>query len=387
MGVDLHEKSREMLNPIEANVNPFNVHMGYSSVLPLSGTTTATETPLTAAAAYNSLIVDSAPQKTAMKSESGLTTYNVPVPRKRSRDSINYPLLSYPVNVQTHKNCGLFSFLGEDVSLQIHQQQLDVDRLISQHVSLSNRYKVEIWNCIFECDSDPFPLQMEKVRLELEEKRKRQARRIIEAIEIGMMKRLKAKEAEIEKMGKLNWALEERVKSLCVENQIWRDLAQTNEATANALRTNLEQVLAQVKDDRTRVADDDDNEDATVARAGPALFLDDAQSCCGSTGGGDEEDDANNHHQNETRQGTMEGCWRTVAAGCAVVKDKDEEGTSGGGGGSESRRLCRNCGKEESCVLILPCRHLCLCTVCGSTLHTCPVCKSFKNASVHVNMS
>lgn len=387
MGVDLHEKSREMLNPIEANVNPFNVHMGYSSVLPLSGTTTATETPLTAAAAYNSLIVDSAPQKTAMKSESGLTTYNVPVPRKRSRDSINYPLLSYPVNVQTHKNCGLFSFLGEDVSLQIHQQQLDVDRLISQHVSLSNRYKVEIWNCIFECDSDPFPLQMEKVRLELEEKRKRQARRIIEAIEIGMMKRLKAKEAEIEKMGKLNWALEERVKSLCVENQIWRDLAQTNEATANALRTNLEQVLAQVKDDRTRAAaDDEDNEDATVARAGPAPFLDDAQSCCGSTSGGDEEDDANNHHLNETRQGTMEGCWRTVAAGCAVVKDKDEEGTNGGGG-SESRRLCRNCGKEESCVLILPCRHLCLCTVCGSTLHTCPVCKSFKNASVHVNMS
>jgi len=45
----------------------------------------------------------------------------------------------------------------------------------------------------------------------------------------------------------------ERVKSLCVENQIWRDLAQANEATANALSTNLKQVLAQVsKDDRPR---------------------------------------------------------------------------------------------------------------------------------------
>ncbi|XP_028799558.1 probable BOI-related E3 ubiquitin-protein ligase 2 [Neltuma alba] len=354
--------SREMLNPIEANVNPISAQMGYSSVLPLSGTTTATETPLAAAAAYNSLIVDSVPQKNTMKSESGLTTYNVPVPRKRSRDSINYPLLSYPVSTQTHKNCGFFSFLGEDISLQIHQQQLDIDRLISQH--------------------------MEKVRMELEEKRKRQARRIIEAIEIGMMKRLKAKEEEIEKMGKLNWALEERVKSLCVENQIWRDLAQTNEATANALRTNLEQVLAQVRDDRTRAAADDDNEDATVAPAGPAPHLHDAESCCGSTGGGDEEeDDANNI---QTRQGTMtmEGCWRSVA-GCGAVKDKDEEGTSNGGGGSNknSARLCRNCGKEESCVLILPCRHLCLCTVCGSTVHTCPVCKSFKNASVHVNMS
>ncbi|KAJ1406810.1 hypothetical protein SESBI_24785 [Sesbania bispinosa] len=44
------------------------------------------------------------------------------------------------------------------------------------------------------------------------------------------MNRLKAKK-EIEKIGKLNWALEERVKSLCMENQIWRELAQTNEAT------------------------------------------------------------------------------------------------------------------------------------------------------------
>ncbi|CAN1128222.1 Probable BOI-related E3 ubiquitin-protein ligase 3 [Linum perenne] len=53
-----------------------------------------------------------------------------------------------------------------------------------------------------------------------------------------MMKRLKAKEEEIKKIGKLNWAMEEKVKSLCMENQIWRDLAQTNEATTNALRSN-----------------------------------------------------------------------------------------------------------------------------------------------------
>lgn len=207
--------------------------------------------------------------------------------------------------------------------------------------------------------------------MEIEEKRKRQARRLIEAIEVGMLKRLKAKEDEIEKIGKLNWALEDRVKSLCIENQIWRELAQTNEATANALRTNLEQVLAQVKDDRYY---DDDEDCAIVAHAAgaPAAMVDDAESCCGSN----DDDD-------------VEG-WRTLA-GCAG----DGEGTtskvicskSGNKNSNGSRRLCRNCGKGESCVLILPCRHLCLCTVCGSTLHTCPICQSFKNASVHVNMS
>ncbi|GLT53142.1 hypothetical protein SLA2020_264330 [Shorea laevis] len=214
-----------MMNPIEVNSNMYNSHMGYT--VPLSGTTTA-ETLLPA---HSSVAIDSIPPKGAMKSDSGLT-YNIPMPRKRSRDSIN-PFLSNPINPQPHKNCGFFSFLGEDISYQIQQQQFDIDRLVSQH--------------------------MEKVRMEIEEKRKRQARRIIEAIELGMMKRLKVKEEEIEKIGKLNWALEERIKCLCIENQIWRDLAQSNEATANALRTNLEQVLTQVKDvDRTNGARLDD---------------------------------------------------------------------------------------------------------------------------------
>lgn len=192
-------------------------------------------------------------------------------------------------------------------------------------------------------------MQMEKVRMEIEERRRRQARRIMDAIEESVMKKLRAKEEEIEKIGKLNWALEERVKSLSIENQLWRELAQTNEAKANTLRTNLEQVLAtaQVKDVRTPGAGLDEE------------VIDDAQSCCGSS-------------WEEEQQ--VEGGRRTLADSERVVE------------GSRSR-LCRSCGKEESCVLLLPCRHLCLCTVCGSTLHTCPLCKSPKTLSVHVNMS
>ncbi|KAJ1404667.1 Zinc finger, RING-type [Sesbania bispinosa] len=317
-----------MTNPIDASImNMYNTNAGnYSSLLPLSGTTTASETLLPPL--YNSFIADSFPQKaTAMKSDNSTLTYNNNnvglVPRKRSRDTMNnYPLPSY-------KNCGTtFSFLGEDISHHIHQQQLDIDNLVSQH--------------------------MEKVRVELEEKRKRQARRLMEEIEVGMMKRLKAKDEEIEKIGKLNFALEERVKTLCIENQIWRDLAQTNEATANALRTNLEHVLAQLRDD---------GEDATVVPPAAAPVEEDAESCCGSNDVG----------------------WRTVASD--AYDKSNREGTSRIAMNNETRRLCRNCGKEESCVLILPCRHLCLCTLCGSTLHTCPICKSYKNASVHVNMT
>ncbi|KAJ9139624.1 hypothetical protein P3X46_030342 [Hevea brasiliensis] len=309
--------NREIMNHVEANSNIYNTQMGYR--FPSSGTTTA-ETLLPM---YSSVITDSIPQKTPIKSESGLTyTYNLPMPRKRPRESIS-PLLSYPTP-QPNKTASPFSFLGLDLSLQIEQQQLDIDRLISQH--------------------------MEKVRMELEDKRKRQARRIVEAIEEGMLKMLRAKEEEIEKIGKLNWALEEKVKSLCIENQIWRDLAQTKEATANALRTNLEQVLAaQINDERTRGA----GLDKTAAE------MDDAQSCCGSSGGGEGERSSDR-----------------CALGSWGVQDKDT-----------SSRLCRNCRKGESCVLLLPCRHLCLCSVCGSSLNTCPICKATKNASFHVNMS
>ncbi|KAK3424681.1 hypothetical protein EUGRSUZ_F01458 [Eucalyptus grandis] len=298
--------SRELLNPVDAIPDAYNNAAHFGCGLPLSGTTTVTDS-LPLLQPHGSLLSDSLPPKAVMKpSDSGLS-YNLPaVSRKRGRDSIN-PVLSYGTPSPDHKSRTCFSFLGEDLSLQMQQQQLDIDRLISHH--------------------------MEKVRMEVEDRRKRQARRIVGRIEEEVVKRLRAKEEEIQKIGKLNWALEERVKSLCVENQIWRDLAQANEATANVLRTNLEQVLAQVsRDDRPRGGASLEEE------------ADDAASCCGSNCEGEEEE--------------------------------------------ESGRRAAAAGEEEASVLLLPCRHLCLCAVCGSSsLDICPLCNSLKSGSVHVNLS
>ncbi|KAG2301827.1 hypothetical protein Bca52824_030478 [Brassica carinata] len=186
------------------------------------------------------------------------------------------------------------------LNAQIQQQQSEIDRFIAQ--------------------------QTETLRLELEARQQTQTRMLASAVQSAVVKTLKAKEEDIARMGKLNWALQERVKSLYVENQIWRDLAQTNEATANTLRSNLEQVLAQVDDFQGTVNGEED-----------------AVSSCGSCEGGDGDD---------------------VAGGC------------------------RRCGERVASVLVLPCRHLCLCTVCGSALlQACPVCDTVMNASVHVNMS
>ncbi|CAA0818533.1 Probable BOI-related E3 ubiquitin-protein ligase 3 [Striga hermonthica] len=275
--------NRELvMNGVEGNENVFGATSVYGVVA--SASRTAAAGMESAVSMYGSSIAAALPMKAPaeMKSDIGLTC--VPASRKRSREAVNTLFSSF----------GGFTFLGEDISLQIQQQQLEIDRFIAQN--------------------------SENVRMEMEERRRRHARRIAAAAVESLSKRLKVKEEEIEKIGKLNHALEERVKSLCAENRIWRDLAHANEAAANSLRSNLEQAIAQARDGDRRQADE-------------------VSSSCGS-----------NH---------------------------------GEGGG----RMCRSCGREESCVLLLPCRHMCLCTVCESTLHTCPICNATKTASVHVNLA
>ncbi|KAL4278861.1 hypothetical protein GQ457_03G040740 [Hibiscus cannabinus] len=274
---------------------------------------------------YQPLVCDPISAKTSInKADSGLTyNMNIPVsaPRKRPRNSFVNDLDSYPVSQKT-KLSGFSSLLDDDVLSQIQLQQQEIERFIAEHT--------------------------EKVRFELEERRKRQSRMLITAIQEGAMKKLMEKDEEMQRMGKLNWILQERVKSLYVENQLWRDLAQTNEATAKSLRTNLEQVLAHVSEERH------------LSGGAAAALADDAESSCGSSDEG----------------------WRKV-----VPPQPQLSGAADMVVGNNNRK-CRKCGERESSVLLLPCRHLCLCTACGATLvGTCPVCDSITNASVHVNMS
>ncbi|KAK1430886.1 hypothetical protein QVD17_13982 [Tagetes erecta] len=237
--------------------------------------------------------------------DSNISYSNLPVcSRKRSRDDCSS--MCDPFSVARNH-------VEDVVSSQIRQQQFEIDQIVAQHV--------------------------EKVRCEIEERRRRNSRRLIETLEEGITQTLRSKEEEIMKMMKLNYAMEEKLKSLCIENQIWRELAQSNEATANALRSNLKQVLEQLVNNNSRMAAGDDN----------AVDAVDAQSCC----------ESNNYNEtgNSNSNSNMKRGW------------------------------CKSCGKAESCVVLLPCRHLCLCTVCASSVDTCPVCKSFKNISVHVHMS
>jgi E3 ubiquitin-protein ligase BOI-like protein len=286
------------------NSELYNVQM--DSAIPLQTTMHESMLPF-----YQSNVCD------PNRADSGLT-YNNPLQRKRSRD-FSTELVSLPPHQKNRVISSESSPFLDQVLYQFQNQQSDIDRILAQH--------------------------NEKVRMELEEQKMRQSRMLACVIQETIGKKLKEKDEEIQRIGKLNWFLQEKVKSLSAENQVWRELAQTNETTANYLRNNLEQVMAHVKEDHH-------HHHAAVAE-------DDAGSSCGS----------NNNNNNAAEDGN------------------DTAATIGGGQSGGLVRMCKNCGVGESIVLLLPCRHLCLCNMCGSTVRKCPVCDSGIDASVHVNLS
>ncbi|KAL5217612.1 hypothetical protein ABZP36_018296 [Zizania latifolia] len=206
-----------------------------------------------------------------------------------------------------------------DVALAAHarQQLVDVDRIVLHHTA--------------------------KMWAELAEQRRRHARQMVAAVEAAAAKRLRAKDEEIERIGRLNWTLEERLKGLYVEAQVWRDVAQSNEAVSNALRGELEQALD------------------TQARLGGGAAGDDAESCC--------------YGENDV----------------VVRADGEEDDKDAGTSTSAERRRgaprCKGCDEAAAVVLLLPCRHLCACAACAAAARACPACGCAKNGSVCVNFS
>lgn len=111
------------MNGVEGSGNVYAGAMLYGLVAP--GTTAAAGGVFPA---YGSPINDRSP---AMKCDSGLT-YAVPVSMKC--DSGLHPSLCSAPNQIGDNGCGSFTFLGEDLTFQIQQQQMEVDRFVSRHV-------------------------------------------------------------------------------------------------------------------------------------------------------------------------------------------------------------------------------------------------------------
>ncbi|PIA27851.1 hypothetical protein AQUCO_07500038v1 [Aquilegia coerulea] len=175
-------------------------------------------------------------------------------------------------------------------------------------------------------------LQNERLRLALQEQRKQQQFILLKRLESKAQSLLRQKDEDLAKARRKTMELEDCIRKFEMENQAWQRVAQENESMVIALNNTLEEV----------------RENACYLALADA---EDAESCCCES-----SSSIKNRGINEER----------------LLKKK---------------MTCKGCNVEKSCVLFLPCRHLCSCKSCESLLDFCPVCKSVKKGWMDVFMS
>lgn len=144
----------------------------------------------------------------------------------------------------------------------------------------------------------------------------------ISYIEEKAIQKLREKDSEIDSIAKKNLELEAQMEQLALEANAWQQRARHNESLIATLKHNLQHLYA--------------------------LHAKDGKEGCGDS----EVDDT---------------------ASCAV-------------GCGEARMGCKACGARAVSMLLLPCKHLCLCKECESKVSVCPLCQSTKYIGIEVYM-
>ncbi|XP_027336317.1 BOI-related E3 ubiquitin-protein ligase 1 isoform X2 [Abrus precatorius] len=229
--------------------------------------------------------------------------------------------------------------LSFDDQQQQQQQTLQLHHHQQQHAShssaflslLSQGFSSQFKQQRYEIDQ-LLQAQGEQLRRTLAEKRQRHYRALLSAAEEAVARRLREKEAEVEKATRKNAELEARAAQLSVEAQVWQAKARAQEATAASLQAQLQQTIM----------------------------------CHGGEDGGGGVSCAV-EGQAEDAESAYVDPERVVAAA--------------------ARPKCRGCGKRVASVVVFPCRHLCICTECDAHFRACPVCLTLKIKTVEVLLS
>ncbi|MBA0624068.1 hypothetical protein Godav_009476 [Gossypium davidsonii] len=169
-----------------------------------------------------------------------------------------------------------------------------------------------------------FKTQNERLRSALREQRKRQSAILLKCMESKAMHLIRQKEEDLARATKKTMELEASLRKAEMESHSWQNLAKAKEAMIMDLNNTLEQARESL------VWVSNAPEDAE------SLFRDQQE--------GEMKQKSNNNN----------------------------------------KMACKHCNARSSCVVFLPCRHLCSCKSCETFLEACPVCNSIKEASIKV---
>ena len=183
----------------------------------------------------------------------------------------------------------------------------------------------------------------------LQEQRKQLVAVLVKKIESKASIFLRQKDEEILKATNKTMELQNLLKKLEMDNQAWQRMAQENEAMVMSLNNTLEQLREQA---------------SYCFNNG----VDDAESCC----------EVNREGMITEENRGFEGL---VAADHG--QEQDEERTRK----MSTKMVCICCNTRSTCILFLPCRHLCSCKDCAAFLDSCPVCRTAKKASIEALIS
>ncbi|XP_039066940.1 probable BOI-related E3 ubiquitin-protein ligase 3 isoform X1 [Hibiscus syriacus] len=176
-------------------------------------------------------------------------------------------------------------------------------------------------------------VQGDRLRQSVLEKVQANHLQTISLVEERVFQKLREKEAEVENINRKNMKLEERMEQLTMEADAWQQRAKYNENMITALKFNLQQVHAQSRDSKEGSGDSE---------------VDDTASCCNG---------------------------RAIDFHLLCKENSNKE-----------LMTCKVCAVNEACMLLLPCKHLCLCKSCESKLSFCPLCQSSKFIGMEVFM-
>lgn len=176
--------------------------------------------------------------------------------------------------------------------------------------------------------------QGEELRRTLGEKRKRHYGTLLQAAADSAAQRLREKETELEKAAQLNSGLEARAAQLNAEVQTWQARAREQEVTAAMLQAQLQQAMKGCSAHQVQM---------------------DAGNEVGCTVG--DVDDAESQYIDPDRVVELTG------------------------------PSCKRCRWRDASVVVLPCRHFCLCRECDSVAQLCPICYSYRSSSVEALLS
>lgn len=162
---------------------------------------------------------------------------------------------------------------------------------------------------------------------------------LLTSLEKGVTKKLREKDLEIENMNTKNRELAERIKQASLEAQNWHIRAKYNESVVNVLKNKLHHAISKGVDQGKEGFGDSELDD-TASYIDPINYLN--------------------------------------VPGKSTTAINNE---------SKNHMLCKGCKAKEVCILVMPCRHLCLCKECEEFVGVCPVCLSIKTGYVQVYLS